>query len=118
MQVVSGKIDKPTVHFEAPTSNEIQAEMEQFNNWFNEIHHSNNTSMLPLPKASITHLYFDCIHPFEDGNERIGRALAEKSIAVSSIQPFLISLLHTIEAHKKMYYNSFETNDTTLEITD
>ncbi|QXP71255.1 Fic family protein [Polaribacter sp. R2A056_3_33] len=58
-------------------------------------------------------MYFVCIHPFEDGNERIGRTLAEKSIAVSSKQPFLISLLRTIEAHEKMYYNSFETNNTT-----
>lgn len=118
MQVVSGRLDKPTVHFEAPPSNKMKTEMEQFISWFNEIHHPDNTSMLPLAKAGLTHLYFVCIHPFEDENGRIGRALAEKSIALSTGQPTLISLSHTIEAHKKAYYNSLEANNTTLEITD
>ena len=118
MQVVSGRLDKPTIHFEAPPSNKMQGEMEQFINWFNEIHHPNNTSMLPLAKSSMTHLYFVCIHPFEDGNGRIARALAEKSIALSTGQPTLMSLSHTIESHKKAYYTSLETNNTTLEITD
>ena len=118
MQVVSGRLDKPTIHFEAPPSEKMEAEMEQFISWFNKIHHPDNTSMLPLAKAGITHLYFVCIHPFEDGNGRVGRALTEKSIALSTGQPTLISLSHTIEAHKKAYYNSLEANNTTLEITD
>jgi Fic family protein len=118
MQVVSGRLDKPTVHFEAPPSDKMQGEMEQFINWFNEIHHPKNTNMLPLAKASMTHLYFVCIHPFEDGNGRIARALAEKSIALSTGQPTLMSLSHTIESHKKAYYTSLETNNTTLEITN
>jgi len=118
MQVVSGRLDKPTVHFEAPPSNKMQEEMEQFIIWFNKIHHPDNSSMLPLAKAGLTHLYFVCIHPFEDGNGRIARALAEKSIALSTGQPTLISLSHTIEAHKKSYYNSLEANNTTLEVTD
>ncbi len=118
MQVVSGRLDKPTIHFEAPPSDKMQTEMELFISWFNKIHHTDNTSMLPLAKAGITHLYFVCIHPFEDGNGRVGRALAEKSIALSTGQPTLISLSHTIEANKKAYYNSLESNNTTLDITD
>ena len=118
MQVVSGRLDQPAVHFEAPPSNTLEIEMEQFISWFNEIHHPDNTSMLPLVKAGLTHLYFVCIHPFEDGNGRIARALSEKSIALSSGQSTLISLSHTIEAHKKEYYSSLETNNITLEVTD
>jgi Fic family protein len=118
MQVVSGRLDQPTVHFEAPPSDKMQEEMDQFISWFNKIHQPDNNSMLPLAKASMAHLYFVCIHPYEDGNGRIARALAEKSIALSNSQPSLISLSHTIEAHKKAYYTSLETNNTTLEITD
>ncbi|AUC81782.1 Fic family protein [Lacinutrix sp. Bg11-31] len=118
MQVVSGRLDKPTIHFEAPPSGKMKAEMEAFISWFNTIHHPDNNSMLPLAKAGITHLYFVCIHPFEDGNGRIGRALAEKSIALSTGQPTLISLSHSIEANKKAYYNTLETNNKTLEITN
>jgi Fic family protein len=95
----------------------VKEEMEQFVSWFNTIHNSKNT-MLPLVKSGLSHLYFVCIHPFEDGNGRVGRALAEKSIALSTGQPTLISLSHTIEAHKKGYYNSLEANNTTLDITD
>ena len=118
MQVVSGRLDRPNVHFEAPPSDKVPIEMEQFILWFNKVHHPNNTNILPLAKASITHLYFVCIHPFEDGNGRIARALAEKSIAISSKQPTLSSLSHTIEGNRKMYYTSLETNNTTLEITN
>lgn len=84
MQVISGRLDKPTVHFETPSSSKIQKEIEQFISWFNKIHQPDNNSLLPLVKTGITHLYFVCIHPFEDGNGRITRALAEKSIALST----------------------------------
>jgi Fic family protein len=118
MQVVSGRLDKPTVHFEAPPSKSMETEMEQFISWFNEIHLPNNNSILPLVKAGLTHVYFVCIHPFEDGNRRIARALVEKSIALNTGQPTLISLSHTIEANKKKYYQALEDNNTKLEITD
>ncbi|MFC2109942.1 Fic family protein [Bacteroidota bacterium] len=118
MQVVSGRLDKPTVHFEAPPSNRMTEEMEQFITWFNEIHDPKYSKMLPLVKAGLAHLYFVCIHPFEDGNGRIARALAEKSIALSTGQPTLISLSHTIEAHKKNYYQALENNNRELEVTD
>jgi Fic family protein len=118
MQVVSGRLDKPTIHFEAPPSGIVSLEMENFITWFHKVHHPEYTQMMPLAKASITHLYFVCIHPFEDGNGRIARALVEKSIAISSKQPTLITLSHTIEAHKKMYYSALENNNTLLEVTD
>lgn len=119
MQVVSERLDKPIVHFEAPPSEVVNKEMEQFINWFNAVHEPlNNTTLLPLVKSGIAHLYFVCIHPFEDGNGRIARAIAEKSLALSTNKPALISLSNTIEANKKTYYKSLEDNNKTLEITD
>ncbi len=119
MQVVSGRLDKPRVHFEAPPSKQVPEEMEQFIKWFNTVHNNESKSeILPLVKAGIAHLYFVSIHPFEDGNGRIGRAIAEKSIALSTNQPTLISLSHTIEANKKNYYASLEKHNTVLEITN
>jgi Fic family protein len=118
MQVVSGAIGKEKVHFEAPPSKQVPEEMEQFITWFNKVHNENSElEMFPLIKAGIAHIYFVSIHPFEDGNGRIGRAIAEKSIALSINKPSLILLSHTIEANKRDYYNSLETHNTTLEIT-
>jgi Fic family protein len=119
MQIVSGRLDLPNVHFEAPPSKKIPAEMEKFVAWFNQIHQrTGKENMLPLAKAGMAHLYFVCIHPFEDGNGRIGRAIAEKSIAQSIDRPSLISLATIIEANKKKYYSLLEKSNTTLEITD
>lgn len=119
MQVVSGRLDLPKVHFEAPPSKIVPDEMEKFVSWFNQIHQKDvNQKLLPLTKAGIAHLYFVSIHPFEDGNGRIGRAIAEKSIALSTLRPSLISLSSTIDANKKSYYAFLEKSNTTLEITD
>lgn len=114
MQVVSGRLDRPTIHFEAPASHDVPKEMEQFVLWFNK----SENNVLPIAKAGITHLYFVCIHPFEDGNGRIARALTEKCVAQSVGQPALISLSKTIEANKKAYYNALENNNKELDITD
>jgi len=108
----------PTVHFEAPPSHNIPYEMEQFILWFDAAHTHENQSILPLAKAGLAHLYLVSIHPFEDGNGRIARAIAEKSISQSVGQPALISLSKTIEANKKAYYDSLENNNKTCDITD
>lgn len=119
MQIVSGVLGKEKIHFEAPPSKQLPEEMEQFIEWFNTTHNiQNELEILPLAKAGIAHLYFESIHPFEDGNGRIGRAISEKSIALSIEQPTLISLSHTIESNKKIYYKLLEQHNTTLEITD
>ncbi|OMP32271.1 Fic family protein [Mangrovimonas sp. DI 80] len=118
MQVVSGRLDRPTVHFEAPPSDEMQKEMGQFVDWFNQVHTQGNDTLLPLAKAGIAHLYFVSIHPFEDGNGRIARALAEKSISLSIGQPALITLSKTIEVHKNAYYDALANNNRTCNITD
>ena len=119
MYIVSGRLDFPKVHFEASPSKTVSAEMDKFVSWFNKEHQKfNKQNILPLAKAGIAHLYFVSIHPFEDGNGRIGRAIAEKSLAQSTLRPSLISLSSTIEANKKRYYTLLEKSNTTLEITD
>jgi Fic family protein len=96
MQVVSGPMHAPKVHFEAPPSKTLPAEMK---------------------RAGIAHLYFESIHPFEDGNGRIGRALCEKSLSQSLHQPTLISLSPIIHGKKKDYYAWLEKSNQHNEIT-
>ena len=117
MQVVSGPVHKPKVHFEAPPSSRVPNEMKQFVTWFNDTAPGGKTPLSPLTRAGIAHLYFVCVHPFEDGNGRIGRALAEKSLAQNLGQPSLIALAHTIERKRKDYYGSLEFNNKDTEIT-
>jgi Fic family protein len=117
MQVVSGPIHKPTVRFEAPPSSRVTGEMKRFVTWFNDTAPGGKTPLSPLTRAGIAHLYFVCVHPFEDGNGRIGRALAEKSLAQNLGQPSLIALAYTIERKRKDYYASLEHNNKEAEIT-
>lgn len=117
MQVVSGPDYKRTIHFEAPPSSRMSAEMTRFNAWFNDTAPNGKTPLPPLTRAGIAHLYFVCIHPFEDGNGRIGRALAEKSLAQNLNQPSLIALAYTIERKRKDYYAPLERNNKDMEIT-
>jgi Fic family protein len=119
MQVVSGALGREKIHFEAPPSSTVKTEMKAFVEWFNGEHFGSNAKKNgSLVKAGITHLYFVCIHPFEDGNGRIGRALAEKSLALSLGEPTFILLSHAIEAQKKNYYESLENNNKELDITE
>ncbi|MGM0582125.1 MAG: Fic family protein [Bacteroidota bacterium] len=113
MQIVSGRIDQPNVHFEAPHSRIVPNEMEVFINWFN-----NSIEIAPLTRAGIAHLYFESIHPFEDGNGRIGRAISEKSLSQSLNRPTLIAMSYVIDSHKKIYYNKLQSNSVGLEITN
>ena len=88
MQVVSGKLDQPKVHFEAPPSKQVTEEMEQFINWFNTVHSAESKfEILPLVKAGIAHLYFVSIHPFEDGNGRIHRFLIHNVLSLQGVVP-------------------------------
>lgn len=117
MQVVSGPIHKRTVHFEAPPSARMAAEMKRFIGWFNGTAPGGRNPLPALTRAALAHLYFECIHPFEDGNGRIGRALAEKALAQNLGQPSLIALAYTIERQRKDYYAALARNNKNLEIT-
>ncbi|EFO30632.1 toxin-antitoxin system, toxin component, Fic family [Roseibium sp. TrichSKD4] len=113
MQIVSGADYAPKIHFEAPPSSSVALEMERFIDWFNT-----SKSMSPLTRASIAHLYFESIHPFEDGNGRIGRAIAEKALSQNLGQPTLLALSYAIESKKKAYYGNLERSNKTLHLQD
>lgn len=118
MQIVSGRHDKPTIHYEAPPSRQVPTEMAAYLNWFNRSAPEGQAPLPALTRAGIGHLYFESIHPFEDGNGRLGRALAEKSLAQNLGQPSLIALAYTIEHSRKAYYNQLELNQRRLDITE
>jgi Fic family protein len=118
MQVVSGPLHKRIVHFEAPPSKRLPKEMNTFIKWFNDTAPDANRPLPALTRAGIAHLYFVCIHPFEDGNGRIGRAIAEKALAQNLGQPSLIALAYTIERKRKDYYSALERNNKNNKITD
>lgn len=118
MQIVSNRLYEPTVHFEAPPSARVKPEMDAFIAWFNDTAPKGKSPFPALTRAGIVHLYFESIHPFEDGNGRIGRALSEKALAQNLGEPSLIALAYAIERHRKTYYRMLETSSRSNEITD
>jgi Fic family protein len=104
MHVVSGAIGKETVHFQAPAASLVEKEMKRFIKWFNSPDDNDQ-----IVKSAIAHLWFVTVHPFEDGNGRIGRALAELLLARSdkSNQRFY-SMSAQIRAERKEYYTILE----------
>ncbi len=118
MQVVSGEIGNPRVHFEAPASRDVPCEMKKFLLWFNGKPKQNPDRLLPLTRAGLAHLYFVSIHPFEDGNGRIGRAISEVALAQSLGRPSLIALAATIEKKRRQYYDALERNNKELDVTN
>lgn len=118
MQVISGRLDKPNVHFEAPPSNMMKAEMDAFLAWFKSTTPKGRNALPALTRAGLAHLYFVCIHPFEDGNGRISRAIAEKSLSETLQRPTMIALSQTIHSKRKAYYDALEANNKSIDITD
>jgi Fic family protein len=108
MQVVSGPLGKEIVHFQAPDSERIEAEMKRFLDWFENEH-----ALDPVLKAAISHLWFVTIHPFDDGNGRITRAITDMALARSdkSIRRFY-SMSAQIRVERKQYYEKLETSQT------
>ncbi len=114
MQVVSGAMGKEKVHFQAPDSDLLENEMNQFLVWFN------NHEMDLVVKAAIAHLWFVTVHPFEDGNGRIARAISDMLLAQSdkSTQRFY-SMSAQIRIERNQYYDILEkTQKGDLDITD
>jgi len=118
MQIVSGNIDKPEVHFEAPPSARVSKEMNQFISWFNkDLEREEKKSYFAPVRSGLAHLYFESIHPFEDGNGRVGRALSEKALFQDLGGPILLSLSKAIEADKTLYYQQLKQAQRSNEIT-
>lgn len=104
MQVVSGPIGRETLHFQAPPAQHLEAEMKIFLEWF-----EGDEKIEPILKAGIAHLWFVTIHPFEDGNGRIGRAILDMALArADQLADRFYSLSTQIEAERKDYYNQLE----------
>lgn len=119
MQVVSGTIGKEKVHFEAPPSKQVPQEMEHFIHWFNSTAPGGDNEIKKAAvRSAIAHLYFESIHPFEDGNGRIGRAISEKALSQTIGRPVMLSLSQVIEADKKSYYKALEKAQRKNEITE
>lgn len=117
MQIVSGPDYARKIHFEAPPSKSVPTEMEKFIDWFE---HSSPAGSAPLPtltRAGIAHLWFESIHPFEDGNGRIGRAIAEKALSQGFSKPVMTVLAKILLRKRKEYYQQLGQASITLDIT-
>lgn len=114
MQVVSGPVGKERVHFQAPPAPRLDGEMGTFLEWFNA-----NIEMDLVLKAGVAHLWFVTIHPFDDGNGRMARAVADMVLARSESSPQrFYSMSAQIQHERGAYYDTLEhTQKGTLDIT-
>jgi len=114
MQIVSGAIGKEKVHYEAPPSEQVPAEMKRFVEWFNA-----SQNLKGAIRAGVAHLYFECIHPFSDGNGRVGRAISEIALSQELGHPALLSLSTTIQGRRQDYYDALSRGSQgSLDITE
>lgn len=118
MQVVSGRIDYPTVHLEAPPRENLEQRLNEFIVWFNGS--KTNTLLDPLIRAGITHLWFVTLHPFDDGNGRITRTLTDLALAQMDQQSIRLYAMSPVILNKrKSYYEILEaTQKGSSDITD
>jgi Fic family protein len=104
MQVVSGSLAEPRVHFAAPAAERVPGEMEKFFEWMNS-----PTALDPVLRAAVAHLWFVTIHPFDDGNGRIARAIADLALArADGRRERFYSMSAQIEAERAEYYRQLE----------
>ena len=107
MQVVSGPEHNPVVHFEAPPAEAVPGEMARFLAWFNDP--AERGALDPVLRAGLAQLWFLTIHPFEDGNGRVGRAIADRALAQDgSVPKRLLSLSRAIAGDREGYWNRLE----------
>ena len=109
MQIVSGPYGREKVHYEAPPAIQVPDEMARFIDWYNEINSLSGNKKLPdIARVGIAHLWFEVIHPFDDGNGRVGRAIADHALSQSLGYPTTACLATAIEGDKKSYYLQLE----------
>ena len=112
--IVSGVHGKEKVHYQAPPAARVPEEMAKFIHWFNA------SPSLPGPvRAGVAHLYFESIHPFADGNGRMGRAIADIALSQELRYPAFISLSNAIDDQRKSYYAALQhaSNQLSMDIT-
>lgn len=118
MQIVSGAFGRERVHFEAPPSHRLTLEMGRLLEWLAQTSSEGSNPLPAITRAGIAHLWFESIHPFEDGNGRIGRAIAESALAQAISTPTFSALSKSLLQHRKDYYAKLEAASTTLVIND
>jgi Fic family protein len=109
MQIVSGPYGREKVHFEAPPAARVPDEMVKLIEWYNQTSPLSGNKTIPgIARAGIAHLWFEVIHPFDDGNGRVGRAIADHALSQSLGYPTTACHATAIEADKKTYYLQLE----------
>jgi Fic family protein len=109
MQVVSGRIDRPTVHFEAPPREGLQAQLDAFFDWFNRS--QSDASLDPLLRAGLAHFWFVTLHPFDDGNGRLTRVITDLALAQAENQAVrFYAMSASILAARPDYYRILEVS--------
>ncbi len=118
MQVVSGRIDRPTVHFEAPLREGLEDQLEQFLQWFEASQHQ--TALDPMLRAGIAHFWFVTLHPFDDGNGRLTRTITDLALAQGEAQAIrFYAMSASILDDRSGYYRVLESSQkASLDITD
>jgi len=107
MQVVSGPIGKQTVHYEAPPRQDLEHELEAFISWFNQTH--DEPDLDPIIRAGIAHLWFVTLHPYDDGNGRLARAITDLALAQAEHHSVrFYAMAATIMENRKAYYDVLE----------
>jgi Fic family protein len=114
MQIVSGRIENPTVHYEAPPAERLEQEMSRFLQWV-----EHDAADHPLLRAGLAHLWFETIHPFDDGNGRVGRAISDMLMArADGSNERFYSMAAQISHDRKGYYEILHRSSVgTLEVT-
>jgi Fic family protein len=109
MQIVSGPYGQEKVYYEAPPATQVPDEMARFIDWYNQTSSLNGGKKMPgIARAGIAHLWFEVIHPFDDGNGRVGRAISDHALSQSLGYPTTACLATAIEGDKKSYYLQLE----------
>lgn len=118
MQVVSGRLDQPTVHFEAPPRQGLEQQIERFLSWFEASR--DQVSLDPLLRAGIAHFWFVTLHPFDDGNGRLTRTITDLALAQGEAQAIrFYAMSASILEDRAGYYRILESSQkTTLDITE
>lgn len=116
MQVISGRIGHERVHFTAPPREGLDLELDRFLVWFN----ASRTDLDGLIRAGLAHLWFVTLHPFEDGNGRLARAITDRALSQDEHQPMrLFSLSAQILRERQGYYDVLErTQRGSIDVTD
>jgi len=110
MEIVSGAIGQTKVHYDAPPAEGLAAQVDVFLNWFNQTHPSTGSRPMDgLVRAAVSHLWFETLHPFDEGNGRIGRAIMQLALGQDMGQPGrIVSLSRQLESCKDRYYSALE----------